>query len=511
MTPRPVIVRGRIRDEFQCPITAQILRDPVVAKDGHTYERSAISLWLETHKTSPMTKEEISSADLVANLNLKRLIYDLVAEGGHGLAAKPTNAEEASQETAFGFDDVMVLRCLGPAESDWMNRSQVVTKEGISGGRRRNATGGKDSMVFQDTTVSRRHFEAGYGPIDETGHAGFYIQDLGSAGGTYLRLRPREAMGLRDGAMILVGKHQFIVLAPSRFLELEQQQQPQPPTASTAPFAVPPMSSSSTPPPPPSRNMDLVDQSDHALLGVSPTSGGGGATPAVEVTDESSGASTGAGGGVSERGAYGGKTMGASIQGYLQRPKAPLVSADEGPPRPLLMLKCFAPEGSPMQHRVFAVGTEGATVGRKQSNTVSLSQEKGGEVLGLDSAVSGEHCRLEYHPDKGAFVLLDGGLGGDKPSTNGTWARLSYMQMASPRQILEREDEILVGGILRFAVSFESFLMEGVVPPRGEEGQEGRGEESGGGGGEGGISDGETLTPRSKQEKEVEEESMDVS
>jgi hypothetical protein len=140
-------------------------------------------MWLETHKTSPMvsasplflsspfalhpphqkahkpsflsflppsqTKEEISSADLVANLNLKRLIYDLVAEGGHGLAAKPTNAEEASQETAFGFDDVMVLRCLGPAESDWMNRSQVVTKEGISGGRKRNSTGGKDSMVFQ--------------------------------------------------------------------------------------------------------------------------------------------------------------------------------------------------------------------------------------------------------------------------------------------------------------------------------------------------------------------------
>lgn len=95
------------------------------------------------------TKEEISSADLVANLNLKRLIYDLVAEGGQGLAAKPTNAEEASQETAFGFDDVMVLRCLGPAESDWINRSQVVTKEGISGGRRRNSTGGKDSMVFQ--------------------------------------------------------------------------------------------------------------------------------------------------------------------------------------------------------------------------------------------------------------------------------------------------------------------------------------------------------------------------
>ena len=115
---------------------------------SHPSPKRLINLFLLPLPPS-QTKEEISSADLVANLNLKRLIYDLVAEGGHGLAAKPTNAEEASQETAFGFDDVMVLRCLGPAESDWMNRSQVVTKEGISGGRRRNSTGGKDSMVFQ--------------------------------------------------------------------------------------------------------------------------------------------------------------------------------------------------------------------------------------------------------------------------------------------------------------------------------------------------------------------------
>lgn len=31
-------------------------RDPVVAKDGHTYERSAITTWLETHKASPMVR-----------------------------------------------------------------------------------------------------------------------------------------------------------------------------------------------------------------------------------------------------------------------------------------------------------------------------------------------------------------------------------------------------------------------------------------------------------------------
>jgi hypothetical protein len=186
------------------------------------------------------------------------------------------------------------------------------------------------------------------------------------------------------------------------------------------------------------------------------------------------------------------KPASALIQAYLARPRAPLVGA-EG--RPQMALKCFAPEGSPMQHRVFLIGPEGATVGRKQSNTVSLSQEKNGEVLGLDSAVSGEHCRVLYRPPEAAgnnrgrgFVVLDGGPGGDKASTNGTWARLSYMQMASPRQPLERDDEILVGGILRFQVAFDQFLMElPLPPPCGMD--EGEGKEA--------VSDGSGSSPRS--------------
>lgn len=45
--------------------------------------------------------------------------------------------------------------------------------------------------------------------------------------------------------------------------------------------------------------------------------------------------------------------------------------------RPQLVLKCIAPEGSPMQHRMFTLDVTGATIGRKQTNLVSLSQEKG--------------------------------------------------------------------------------------------------------------------------------------
>ena len=33
-------------DSLLCPITLEIFRDPVVAKDGHTYERQAIVEWI---------------------------------------------------------------------------------------------------------------------------------------------------------------------------------------------------------------------------------------------------------------------------------------------------------------------------------------------------------------------------------------------------------------------------------------------------------------------------------
>ena len=42
-----------------CPITKELLVDPVVAADGHTYERSAIEKWLTKRESSPMTNEPV--------------------------------------------------------------------------------------------------------------------------------------------------------------------------------------------------------------------------------------------------------------------------------------------------------------------------------------------------------------------------------------------------------------------------------------------------------------------
>jgi hypothetical protein len=34
-------------EELSCPISMQLMTDPVVADDGHTYERHAIEAWIK--------------------------------------------------------------------------------------------------------------------------------------------------------------------------------------------------------------------------------------------------------------------------------------------------------------------------------------------------------------------------------------------------------------------------------------------------------------------------------
>lgn len=50
-----------------CPITGQPMIEPVVAADGHTYERYAIVRWLQTSNRSPLTGGILAHAELVPN------------------------------------------------------------------------------------------------------------------------------------------------------------------------------------------------------------------------------------------------------------------------------------------------------------------------------------------------------------------------------------------------------------------------------------------------------------
>mmetsp|Transcript_56106 Transcript_56106/g.148200 ORF Transcript_56106/g.148200 Transcript_56106/m.148200 type:complete len:264 (+) Transcript_56106:3-794(+) len=67
-----------VPDVFICPITLSVMRDPVIATDGHTYEYSAIAEWLRVQCTSPLTKATMKVEDLQTNLALRSDIEEWV-------------------------------------------------------------------------------------------------------------------------------------------------------------------------------------------------------------------------------------------------------------------------------------------------------------------------------------------------------------------------------------------------------------------------------------------------
>lgn len=63
-----------IPNDYVCPITLDIMNNPVICSDGNTYEKSAITTWCKKHDyTSPITREKIQKK-MYVNRTLKNMI-----------------------------------------------------------------------------------------------------------------------------------------------------------------------------------------------------------------------------------------------------------------------------------------------------------------------------------------------------------------------------------------------------------------------------------------------------
>ncbi|GLT94535.1 hypothetical protein SLE2022_122710 [Rubroshorea leprosula] len=74
-----------IYDAFVCPLTKQVMRDPVTLENGQTFEREAIEKWFKECKESgrkpvcPLTLKELKSMDLNPSMALRNTIEEWTA------------------------------------------------------------------------------------------------------------------------------------------------------------------------------------------------------------------------------------------------------------------------------------------------------------------------------------------------------------------------------------------------------------------------------------------------
>ncbi|KFK39278.1 hypothetical protein AALP_AA3G223600 [Arabis alpina] len=93
----PLDLGIQIPYHFRCPISLELMRDPVTVCTGQTYDRTSIESWVSIGNTTcPVTRAPLSDFTLIPNHTLRRLIQEwCVANRSYGVERIPTPKQPA--------------------------------------------------------------------------------------------------------------------------------------------------------------------------------------------------------------------------------------------------------------------------------------------------------------------------------------------------------------------------------------------------------------------------------
>jgi hypothetical protein len=63
-------------EDYNCPISGELMFEPVVDRDGHVYDKEHILQWLKSHNTSPITRKEMRVSDLAPARFMRKCIEE---------------------------------------------------------------------------------------------------------------------------------------------------------------------------------------------------------------------------------------------------------------------------------------------------------------------------------------------------------------------------------------------------------------------------------------------------
>ncbi|XVF09413.1 hypothetical protein REPUB_Repub07fG0090700 [Reevesia pubescens] len=144
-----------IPTHFLCPISLDLMKDPVTLSSGITYDRESIDAWLQDGNfTCPVTNQVLRSFDQIPNHSLRKMIQDWCAENvNYGVERIPTpripvTSAEVSEILFSIMDSVRLLDQCGCLDS-----VQKIKKWGIESERNKrciiaNETAGVLAAAF---------------------------------------------------------------------------------------------------------------------------------------------------------------------------------------------------------------------------------------------------------------------------------------------------------------------------------------------------------------------------
>ncbi len=116
--PKPPVEHSKssveIPDDYICPISMEIMKDPVICEDGYTYDRKTIESL--PNSLSPMTRQSIDRSKLIPNRNLKNLIDSFVKLNGLSVGKLPSNNAVSKKSGSDDLIGVMMSERMGALE-----------------------------------------------------------------------------------------------------------------------------------------------------------------------------------------------------------------------------------------------------------------------------------------------------------------------------------------------------------------------------------------------------------
>ncbi|KAM3324594.1 E3 ubiquitin-protein ligase PUB23-like [Capsicum chacoense] len=112
---------------FICPISLEMMKDPVTISTGITYDRENIERWIFSAKnnTCPVTKQSLTSIELTPNVTLRRFIQSwCTLNASHGIERFPTPKPPVSK--------AQILKLLKEAKSREMQMKSLNTLRSIA-------------------------------------------------------------------------------------------------------------------------------------------------------------------------------------------------------------------------------------------------------------------------------------------------------------------------------------------------------------------------------------------
>ncbi|KAJ6765621.1 U BOX DOMAIN-CONTAINING [Salix purpurea] len=115
-----------IPHEFLCPITMEIMVDPVIVASGQTYERESIQKWLNSkHRTCPKTGQILDHLSLATNFALRNLILQWCEKNNYELPKKDACLRSDGFSAEFIEEISSLVQNLSSRESE-VRREAVV-------------------------------------------------------------------------------------------------------------------------------------------------------------------------------------------------------------------------------------------------------------------------------------------------------------------------------------------------------------------------------------------------